>query len=181
MKVDAIVGFVRERPSGKPIPGARVRAYDRDAQTNHLVGEAVTAADGRFEIARDDCRVCRIHRGQSGRGVRRPAAGRRRSQRAPRSALERGQVAARCHHRRAGRGARIPIGIRAPQQDSQTQGREPPRRPRRAGRPRPRSRSRRAGRPRSRRHGQSRFSTDALRMVRALSRATRPMSCAEAP
>jgi len=53
MKVDAIVGFVRERPSGKPIPDARVRAYDRDAQTNDLIGEAATAADGRFEIARD--------------------------------------------------------------------------------------------------------------------------------
>ena len=50
----AIVGLVRHQPSGKPIPGARVRAYDRDDQTNDLIGEAVTAAEGGFEIAGDD-------------------------------------------------------------------------------------------------------------------------------
>ena len=53
MNVHAIAGLVRDRSSGKPIAGARVRAYDRDTQTNNLVGEAVTAADGRFAIARD--------------------------------------------------------------------------------------------------------------------------------
>ena len=51
--MNAIAGLVRDRSSGKPIAGARVRAYDRDTQTNNLVGEAVTAADGRFAITRD--------------------------------------------------------------------------------------------------------------------------------
>ena len=54
VKMPAIVGLVRHQPSGKPIPGARVRAYDRDDQTNDLIGEAVTAAEGGFEIAGDD-------------------------------------------------------------------------------------------------------------------------------
>src|SRR5512145_1887666 len=54
MKMPAIVGTVREHPSRKPIAGARVRAYDRDDETNDFIGEAVTTADGGFEIAGDD-------------------------------------------------------------------------------------------------------------------------------
>ena len=54
MNSHAIVGIVRERPSGKPLEGLRVRAYDRDENTNDFVGEATTRADGGFEIAGDD-------------------------------------------------------------------------------------------------------------------------------
>jgi hypothetical protein len=42
MNSHAIVGIVRERPSGKPLEGLRVRAYDRDENTNDFVGEATT-------------------------------------------------------------------------------------------------------------------------------------------
>src|SRR3970282_128919 len=54
MKTQPIVGFVREQSTGKPIAGARVRAWDRDDYVDDLVGEAETAADGRFEIAGED-------------------------------------------------------------------------------------------------------------------------------
>jgi hypothetical protein len=51
MNIHTIVGLVREQASGKPIAGAQVRAYDRDEYVDDLIGEALTAADGRFEIA----------------------------------------------------------------------------------------------------------------------------------
>jgi FtsP/CotA-like multicopper oxidase with cupredoxin domain len=51
MTIHAIVGFVRERLSRKPVARAKVLAYDRDSYVNDPVGETVTAADGRFEIS----------------------------------------------------------------------------------------------------------------------------------
>ena len=53
MNFHPVVGSVRERPSGKPLEGLRVRAYDRDEHTNDFIGEATTTADGGFEIAGD--------------------------------------------------------------------------------------------------------------------------------
>jgi plastocyanin len=54
MKMPAIRGIVRQQPSGQPIAKVRVRAYDRDDQTNDLVGQGITAEDGGFEIAGED-------------------------------------------------------------------------------------------------------------------------------
>ena len=54
MNVHLIVGRVRDQATGKPIARARVCAYDRDDYVDDLIGEAVTADDGRFEIAGAD-------------------------------------------------------------------------------------------------------------------------------
>src|SRR5688572_14611864 len=54
MNIHRIVGLVRERASGTPIAGARVRAYDRDEYADDVIGEAVTEADGRFELESHD-------------------------------------------------------------------------------------------------------------------------------
>jgi hypothetical protein len=54
MKRQSIVGLVRDRRSGNPIAGARVRAYERDPYVDDLVGETMTGRDGRFAIGGDD-------------------------------------------------------------------------------------------------------------------------------
>jgi len=53
MRKLTIAGIVREKASGAPVAGAEVRAYDRDQFVDELVGEAVTSAEGRFEISSD--------------------------------------------------------------------------------------------------------------------------------
>lgn len=54
MNIHAIVGILREKASSKPIAHAQVRAYERDVYVDDQIGEAMTAADGRFEIAGGD-------------------------------------------------------------------------------------------------------------------------------
>ena len=46
-----IVGTVVEAESGKPLPGLRVRGFDKDWVFDDKLGEAVTDAQGRFEIS----------------------------------------------------------------------------------------------------------------------------------
>src|SRR6266853_158354 len=45
-----VAGVVREAESGIGIPGLFVKAYDRDLRFDDLLGTAITAADGSFEI-----------------------------------------------------------------------------------------------------------------------------------
>jgi carotenoid cleavage dioxygenase len=49
-----IEGVVRERESGRPLPGFTVRAFDRDVLRDDHLGDAPTDADGRFEIRFSD-------------------------------------------------------------------------------------------------------------------------------
>ncbi len=45
-----VLGVLREKESGLPIPGLLVKAYDRDALFDDVLGSAVTGQDGTFEI-----------------------------------------------------------------------------------------------------------------------------------
>ena len=45
-----IEGTVRESATGEPVEGVLVRAYDLDLVKDDLLGDAVSSADGRFEI-----------------------------------------------------------------------------------------------------------------------------------
>ena len=49
-----VLGTVVEEESGKPLPGLRVRAYDKDWVFDDDLGETTTDADGRFEISYTD-------------------------------------------------------------------------------------------------------------------------------
>jgi carotenoid cleavage dioxygenase len=45
-----VEGVIREQESGRPIPGLRVTAFDEDVIRDDHLGDAVTDAEGRFEI-----------------------------------------------------------------------------------------------------------------------------------
>jgi hypothetical protein len=45
-----VFGVVREAESRRPLPGLRVRAFDKDVAWDDELGGATTGADGRFEI-----------------------------------------------------------------------------------------------------------------------------------
>jgi hypothetical protein len=45
-----IEGTVRESATGEPVAGLLVRAYDLDVLKDDLLGDAVSSADGHFEI-----------------------------------------------------------------------------------------------------------------------------------
>jgi len=45
-----VAGVVKEQGSGAPREGLRVTAYDKDLVKDDFLGEAVTDADGAFEI-----------------------------------------------------------------------------------------------------------------------------------
>jgi hypothetical protein len=49
-----IEGVVREKESGRPLPGFTVRAFDQDVLRDDHLGDALTDADGRFEIRFSD-------------------------------------------------------------------------------------------------------------------------------
>ena len=51
-----IEGVVREQESGRPLPGFTVRAFDQDVLRDDHLGDALTDAEGRFEIRFDDRR-----------------------------------------------------------------------------------------------------------------------------
>ena len=46
----SVVGIVVEEESRKPLQGLRVRAYDKDLIRDDHLGDALTDAEGRFEI-----------------------------------------------------------------------------------------------------------------------------------
>lgn len=46
----SVVGIVIEQESRKPLPGLRIRAYDKDLVRDDDLGDALTDAEGRFEI-----------------------------------------------------------------------------------------------------------------------------------
>jgi hypothetical protein len=46
-----VIGTVVEAESGKPLPGLRVRAFDKDLVFDDRVGEQLTGAAGEFAIA----------------------------------------------------------------------------------------------------------------------------------
>jgi hypothetical protein len=48
-----VIGTVTDRDSGHPIASLRVRAYDKDFFRSQLLGDGVTDANGRYEIAFD--------------------------------------------------------------------------------------------------------------------------------
>jgi len=45
-----VAGVVRERESGRPLPGLVVRAFDRDLVSDDYLGSATTDGDGRYEV-----------------------------------------------------------------------------------------------------------------------------------
>lgn len=51
-----VEGVVREKESGRPLPGFTVRAFDQDVLRDDHLGDALTDAEGRFEIRFDDTR-----------------------------------------------------------------------------------------------------------------------------
>jgi hypothetical protein len=46
----SVLGIVVEEESGRPMPGLRVRAFDKDLLCDDDLGDAITDAAGRFEI-----------------------------------------------------------------------------------------------------------------------------------
>lgn len=46
----SVVGIVVEAESRKPLPGLRVRAFDKDWVLDDDLGDALTDVEGRFEI-----------------------------------------------------------------------------------------------------------------------------------
>lgn len=46
----SVLGIVVEAESGRPVPGLRVRAFDKDLLRDDDLGEAITDAEGSFEI-----------------------------------------------------------------------------------------------------------------------------------
>lgn len=49
-----IEGVVREQESGRPLSGFTVRAFDQDVLRDDHLGDALTDAEGRFEIRFSD-------------------------------------------------------------------------------------------------------------------------------
>lgn len=45
-----VIGTIVEDETGKPLAGLRVRAFDKDLLLDDRLGEAVTDAEGRFEV-----------------------------------------------------------------------------------------------------------------------------------
>lgn len=45
-----VSGTVVEEESGRPLPGLRVRAFDKDLVFDDELGESITDAAGRFEV-----------------------------------------------------------------------------------------------------------------------------------
>lgn len=46
-----VIGAAVEEESGRPLAGLRVRAFDKDVLFDDPLGEAITNAQGRFEIS----------------------------------------------------------------------------------------------------------------------------------
>jgi hypothetical protein len=48
-----VLGIVREKESGKPLPGLLICAYDKDLLSSDFLGKTVTGEDGKFTIEYD--------------------------------------------------------------------------------------------------------------------------------
>jgi carotenoid cleavage dioxygenase len=48
-----VLGIVKEKESGNPVPGLVVFAYDKDVLRNDLLGKTKTDSDGKFSIEYD--------------------------------------------------------------------------------------------------------------------------------
>lgn len=46
----SVLGIVVEEESGRPVPGLRIRAFDKDLLRDDDLGDSITDAEGRFEI-----------------------------------------------------------------------------------------------------------------------------------
>ena len=46
-----VIGTAVEEESGRPLPGLRVRAFDKDLLLDDHLDDAITNAEGRFEIS----------------------------------------------------------------------------------------------------------------------------------